>query len=241
MGRRIKINYITNCAVLIEYGTDKILVDGIFSGRQPFDIMDEETEKAIIEGSGDFAGINYVLVTHCHNDHYNGSKIMQFLEHHPGTVLVIPQNARMDEKRLAAAEASVFRMDSEAGIKSTLSFGHIQIEYMKTEHLTYKYPNHYCLNVVMEEGNVLLTADMNLDRLPLMEEFTKKEESWFFANAILLWHKKWRQQLLALGYDRICFYHLPSEERDMLGYRKKDLIHWQKHKADFKGWILLGE
>ena len=241
MGRRIKIDYIINCAVLIQYGTVKILVDGIFSGRQPFDIMDPDTEKQILEGQGDYNVINYILVTHCHNDHYNGSKIIKFLRTHSEAVLVVPHNARLDENQVAGLEDRILRIETEIGVRRQIVFEDFRVEYMKTEHLTFHYPEHYCLNIVFGRGNVLLTADMSLDRLPLMGEFTKKEKSWLFANSIALWHKKWRQQLLNLQYDQICFYHLPSEGRDQLGYRRKALVHWQKHKNDFSRWILLGE
>lgn len=237
MGRGIKIDYITNCAVLIQYGTVKILVDGIFSGRQPFDVMDPETERQIMEGKGMFKNINFILVTHCHNDHYNGRKILNFLQAHKEAVVVVPANAKLD---CLPSEERIRRIYTDTDAVCRLKLDGFDLEYMKTGHLTFNYPEHYCLNVIFEEGNILLTADMNLDRLQNLKEFTQKEESWLFMNAIALWHKKWRQRVLDLNYSRICFYHVPSEGFDNFGYRKKALIHWQKHKDDCPNWILLG-
>lgn len=235
----IRIKYFTNCAVFIECGTVKILVDAIFSGRQPFNIMDEEIEKQIIDGTGDFEHIDCVLVTHCHNDHYNGSKILRFLKNHPQTKLILPNNARLDEDRLATACAKPIFLNSQAGAKKTIDLGSVIVEYMKTDHLTYRYPNHYIYNIMMGNSNVLLTADMNYEALNILSRFTKKKDSRIFLNHIFLWHRKWREQIVALNYTEVFFYHLPDEERDSYGYRKRALIYWNKHSSDFANAALL--
>ena len=237
---QLKITHITNCAVLIEYGAVKLLADGIFSGRQPFDVMDPATEEQILRGEGRFGNIGYILVTHCHNDHYNGSKILRFLEAHPGVTLLVPSNARLDGKRLEQSKARVIRMEEQVEVLRRLDFGSFQIEFMKTEHLTYRYPEHYCINVVTAEENVLLTADMSLDRIEALRQFTRRTHSAIFVSQIFLWHKKWKRQLLELGYTHIYFYHLPSEEKDGMGYRKRALTYWKKCSGEFPNGRLLG-
>ncbi len=236
----LEITYLTNCAVLVQWGETKLLVDGIFSGRQPFDIMDEDIEEKILTGKGDYAGIEYILVTHCHNDHYNGSKILRFLENHVGAKALIPVNGKLNEETLATLEAKVIRMDEDVEVMRRISFGDLTIEYMRSEHLTYKYPQHYCINIVTPTTNVLLTADMDLARLGCLPRFTKRENSAVFVNQIVLWHKKWIRQLMDMAYSEVFFYHLPSRERDLLGYRKRALIYWEKHNMLFSNGILLG-
>lgn len=236
---KIKIRYFTNCAVFIECGTVKVLIDAIFSGRQPFNIMDEEIEKQIIHGTGDFANIDYVLVTHCHNDHYNGSKLLRFLKNHPMTKLILPCNARLDADRIDIAWTEPTFLNSQVGEKKTIDLESMRIEYMRTNHLTYKYPNHYIYNIILGDSNVLLTADMDYEALNILPQFTKKDDSRIFLNHIFLWHRKWREQIVALNYTEVFFYHLPDEERDIYGYRKKALIYWDKHSRDFANAALL--
>lgn len=235
----IKMEYITNCAVLIQCGTVVFLVDGIFSGRQPFDVMAPETERALLCREGRFKNLQHILVTHCHNDHYNGSKILRFLERRPGSSLVVPANARLDQNRLVASDARVIFMKGEVGELHRIFLDEVTIEYMKTEHLTYRYPEHYCINIAASDANVLLTADMELDRLGLLERFTKRTHSAIFVNQICLWHKRWQLALNDLGYSHIYFYHLPSEERDEMGYRRRALIYWDKHRKKFPNAVLL--
>lgn len=237
---KLKIKYITNCAVFLECGTVKILADGIFSGKQPFNIMDEKTEEAIINGSGLFQNLDYLLVTHCHNDHYNGSKILRFLANHPGTKLIVPANAKLDPERLEAARAEVIFLDEPEGLLRRLDFGTFQIEYMKVRHLTYHYPDHYCYNILIGRTNVLLTADMDIDRISYLERFTRNAVSTAFFSHIFLWHRKWRAKLADLKYSELYFYHLPDEDRDICGYRQRTIVYWEKYGKDLPRAKLLG-
>lgn len=237
---KMDMKYLTNCAVLVTCGTDKLLIDGIFSGRQPFNLMDEALEREILRGGGDFKGLNHILVTHCHNDHYNGSKILKFLSANRGAKLIVPANARLDQEQLNAAGAAVFRLEEDPGRLQVLDFGHFAIEYRRIEHLTYKYPCHYCYNIVTEDANVLLTADMSFDHLPLLSTFTKRPDSTIFLNHIGLWHRRWRREIMELHYLSVYFYHLPDEERDLYGYRTKTIRYWERHKEEFPGGRLLG-
>ena len=231
--------YLVNCAVLVTCGTEKILVDGLFSGRQQYDIMDPAMEQAIINGTGEFENLRYVIATHCHNDHYNGSKIIRCLQENPGITLIVPGNARLDPERLAGCRGQIIRMNGDIGVVKELADGPFRIEYMKSGHLTFRYPEHYCVNIVCGDSNVLLTADMDIGQIPLLGRFTRKEDSVIYANSIMMWHRKWREQLKDLGYRRINFYHIASADRDFLGYRKRALRYWEKFRSEFPGGMLM--
>lgn len=239
----MEIEFFTNCAVLLKYGTDLLLVDGIFSDKQPFNVMDKDIEEAIIYGTGKYGeryrNIKYVLVTHCHNDHYNGTKMISFLKNHPETVVLVPANARLDGTVLEAARAKVLFLDSGEGKLKSVSFGPFTIEYMRIKHLTYKYPNHFCYNVITPNENVLTTADMDLNKIPMLEEFTKKNKSCVFVNNICLWHKRWRDSIKNLGYEKVVYYHMPHEDRDVYGYRWRAESYWQKFNGEIENSEML--
>ena len=76
--------YLLNSAVLVEYGEKKLLVDGIISDRQNFDMMDGRLQHDLMNGEGEFKGLRYVLFTHCHGDHFSNSKTRRFLEKNRG-------------------------------------------------------------------------------------------------------------------------------------------------------------
>ena len=77
--REFEAKYLLNSAVLVEYGEKKLLVDGIISDRQNFDMMDGRLEHDLMNGEGEFKGLRYVLFTHCHGDHFSNSKTRRFL------------------------------------------------------------------------------------------------------------------------------------------------------------------
>ena len=54
--------YLLNSAVLVEYGEKKLLVDGIISDRQNFDMMDGRLEHNLMNGEGEFKGLSCVLL-----------------------------------------------------------------------------------------------------------------------------------------------------------------------------------
>ena len=63
---RFQIKYLLNSAVLIQYGTEKLLIDGILSNHQMFDIYDAQTQNDIWERKNEFEGLNYLIFTHCY-------------------------------------------------------------------------------------------------------------------------------------------------------------------------------
>ena len=95
--REFEAKYLLNSAVLVEYGEKKLLVDGIISDRQNFDMMDGRLQHDLMNGEGEFKGLRYVLFTHCHGDHFSNSKTRRFLEKNRGIDLFIPSNGGISE------------------------------------------------------------------------------------------------------------------------------------------------
>ena len=243
MGPRFKIKYLLNSAVYIQYGATGLLVDGVLSNHQMFDIYDKKTENDIWNRRNDFEGLTYLLFTHCHNDHYGRKNVCKFLEMHKGIKVLIPGNHRIPDEFIAHAQKdwdSKFQiMQGEVGEVITYDFGELKIECMKTAHTTFKYPEHYCINIVSPTENVLLTADMEFNRIPLLQNFSKRQTSSIFINHLAMLHRSWRKDLLELGYDKIYFYHLPTENRDYYHYRPRALRNWDKYQKDFPMAVLL--
>ena len=113
------------------------------------------------------------------------------------------------------------------------------IEYMKVDHLTFDYPQHYCINIVGPDENIIFTADMDFNKMELLKKFTIRSRSSIFVNHLVMLHRKWRNSLIDLGCDDIYFYHLPSQYVDGFGYRDRALRNWEKYKDLFPGARLL--
>ena len=239
MSEEIKFRYLLDSAVLVCCGDHKLLVDGIVSDRQKFDLMDQETEDRLIRRKPPFDGLEYLLFTHCHADHYSRSKTLKFLERNRDVRLFLPVNGGISERLTGFLGSWMFPVSGAEGEVLSYRFGDMLIEYMKIDHLTFDYPEHYCINIVTESESMAFTADMDFNRMELLKKFTKRKRSTIFINHLDMLHRKWRNALKELDYDRIFFYHLPSEEADGFGYRDRALRNWTKYKEFFSNACLL--
>ncbi len=231
-----QIKYLLNSAVLIKYKNESILVDGVLSNHQMFDVYDEQMQNDIWGRKNDFEGLDYLIFTHCHNDHYGRKNVCKFLEMNPGVKVIIPANHRIPEefiRDIAAKDSHFYTMGGETGEVKSYDFGELKIEFMRTEHTTFRYPEHYCVNVLSPYENVVLTADMEFNRISLLKKFTRRSRASIFVNHLALLHRAWRNELLALEYDKIYFYHLPTTEHDYYHYRPRALRNWEKYEKDF--------
>lgn len=235
----LKVKYLLNSAVLVEYGAKKLLVDGIISDRQNFDMMDGRLEHDLMNGDGEFKGLSCVLFTHCHGDHFSNSNTRRFLEKNRGIDLFIPSNGGISEDFIRSKGSQGYIIRGEEGEILTFQFDDMTIEYMKVDHLTFDYPEHYCINIVGPDENIIFTADMDFNKMELLKKFTMKAHSSIFVNHLAMLHRKWRNSLIDLGCDDIYFYHLPSQYVDGFGYRDRALRNWEKYKDLFPGARLL--
>ncbi len=84
-----KITYVSNAGVLIEINDKKILIDALCSFKSPFykstpkNIWDQ-----IIKGTPPFDGIDVMLITHHHRDHFDVGGVSEFLDQNPNAVVI---------------------------------------------------------------------------------------------------------------------------------------------------------
>lgn len=231
--KKFKLKYLLDSAVLIEYGEDKFLVDGIVSDKQHFDVMDNHMEHALMNREGIFENINFLLFTHCHGDHFSNSKLRKFLSKNSGLNVFLPSNSGISEDFIASKGSKPYNICAGEGERLSFEFGEIVIEYIKIKHLTFDYPEHYCINIVSPDESIVFTADMDFNDMQRLSELTRREHSVIFVNHLNMLHRKWRNSLMDMKYDDIYFYHLPSEYADGFGYRDRALRNWEKYKTVF--------
>jgi len=85
---RVEITYIANSGFLFASGTTRILVDALYQNGDVWEAPDKKTLKSIISGSAPFRGINYLLVSHYHADHFDAGLTSRFLVNNPKAMLL---------------------------------------------------------------------------------------------------------------------------------------------------------
>lgn len=72
MQEQVKATFLVNAAVLLEFRGTKLLIDGIYDENgHCFSNLSERQWEKLKAGEGEFAGIEYLLFTHEHGDHFS--------------------------------------------------------------------------------------------------------------------------------------------------------------------------
>ena len=89
----VEVVAIANEGFLVRSSQRAVLVDALFRATAPHPEFfsqgpSEELVRKIIDGGGPFDDIDLALVTHSDGDHFHAETTFEFLENHPGTLLV---------------------------------------------------------------------------------------------------------------------------------------------------------
>ncbi|MCO6510433.1 MAG: MBL fold metallo-hydrolase [Aridibacter famidurans] len=123
---RAKVTYIANEGVMIEAGEDKILIDGLHRKyldeyAYPPDDLREKIENA----EGEFRGIDFVLVSHVHGDHFHPESVGRLLMKSGRTTLASsPQVAQLIKEKFSdhqKVKRNVHAVDFEFGKEAVIS------------------------------------------------------------------------------------------------------------------------
>lgn len=82
--KELQITYIANEGFMLSVDKTKILIDCLFKSKHYTSPSDTSISK-IIGNLPPFDNINYLLVTHDHNDHFNDKLVSDFLSKNPKT------------------------------------------------------------------------------------------------------------------------------------------------------------
>jgi len=130
---------LANCGVLVASGDSKVLVDALFDKPNPEyrapapDVLDK-----LMKGAAPFDGVDLVLVTHNHPDHFDARLAVRYLEILPEPVLLAPADAVAEMRKLAAdwkrIESRVVPLGIKVGEKGKKDLKGIPVTAFRTLH-----------------------------------------------------------------------------------------------------------
>lgn len=98
----LTLTSIANMGVLVSFGGTKVLIDALFDKPHPdYRAPEPETLDRIMKGAAPFDGIDLVLVTHDHPDHFDPDLAVRYLEASPEAALLAPADAVEAMRRTA--------------------------------------------------------------------------------------------------------------------------------------------
>jgi 2-polyprenyl-3-methyl-5-hydroxy-6-metoxy-1,4-benzoquinol methylase/L-ascorbate metabolism protein UlaG (beta-lactamase superfamily) len=131
--------YVANSGVLVGSGETKVLIDALFDKPNPeYRAPAPEVLDKMMKGAPPFDGVDLVLITHNHPDHFDAALGVRYLEARPEPVLLAPADA-VEEMRKAAADwtkidSRVVSLDLKAGEKGMKDLNRIPVTGFRTLH-----------------------------------------------------------------------------------------------------------
>jgi L-ascorbate metabolism protein UlaG (beta-lactamase superfamily) len=113
--KMIDVTYIANAGFLIESAGKKILIDALFNnGWNNYLIPTDSVVSKIIDHQAPFNKANLMLITHNHEDHFNDSMVVAYLNSASENVLIAPPlvtNAVLTNPNFNKHENQIVKLD----------------------------------------------------------------------------------------------------------------------------------
>ncbi len=139
--RSVDITYVANEGFLITAGSDKVLIDALFSeGFGTYLTPSRSARGKLKKASPPFDGVDLILVTHAHGDHVDARMVLAHLANNPGATCVAPQQAVDKMKELDNFDALVTQVEAvtpERGKVISKPIGGIELEVYGMRHAPY--------------------------------------------------------------------------------------------------------
>jgi L-ascorbate metabolism protein UlaG (beta-lactamase superfamily) len=135
----LSLTYVANSGVLVGSGETKVLIDALFDKPGPeYRAPAPEVLGRLMEGAPPYDGVDLVLATHDHPDHFDASLAVRYLEGLEGPRLAAPADA-VEKMRAAAAdwariEPRIVSLDLPLGGKADTDFGSVKLTAFRTLH-----------------------------------------------------------------------------------------------------------
>jgi L-ascorbate metabolism protein UlaG (beta-lactamase superfamily) len=134
----LALTYIANEGVLVSSGNVKVLIDALFDKpNKEYRAPSQEVLDKIMKGEPPFDGVDLVLVTHNHPDHFDASLAVRYMETVPGPMLLAPADAVAEMRKAAdwtKIETRVVSLDIKVGGKERRDLKRIPVTAFRTLH-----------------------------------------------------------------------------------------------------------
>jgi L-ascorbate metabolism protein UlaG (beta-lactamase superfamily) len=135
----LQLTFIANSGVLVSSGDQKVLIDALFDKPNPeYRAPSPEVLDKIMKGEAPFDGVDLLLVTHNHPDHFDAGLAARYLEKNQGPVLLAPTDTVVELRKAAAdwarIEPRVVPFDLKVGEKAERSLKQVPVTAFRTLH-----------------------------------------------------------------------------------------------------------
>lgn len=233
-----------NAGILVTWQGHKLLVDGIHAGGDhQFSAVPQPMLEDIVAQRPPFDGIEWLLFTHLHVDHFSAAWVQRFLEAHPAVPLYLPAGnggAGVDPgintlRQYLMAHASPvreLRLPSDRPVCYPLCPGlRVTAFYAQHDGADFQDTEHYCLMLTLGERNVLFLGDAAQDVDYFSGVLPGVSIDTVITNPLFLNRPAGRQVLQMLRPEKIVVDHIPFAWEDRMRFREmvvRNVRRWQE-------------
>lgn len=194
---------VCNAGILLEYGAESILIDGIARSYLGFTGLSDQSFEELKHRTGIYSGLQGILFTHCHPDHFDPDRTGQIMAADPALPHFIPDENTPDQ--------------------GCIQCGSFSVCYYETPHMphTFEQVRHFVLLVRAGDEFAYIAADAMLDASLHAKLLTGVRPDWIAVNPVYLTQTSTVNWLSASGAKDILIYHIPEGPEDRTGMRKK--------------------
>ena len=240
MENMVRATLISNAGLLLVYRGVKLLVDAIYHTTDPFSNPPPAVWSAMLAGEPPFDGVDTLLFTHDHPDHFSPERLMQYLRYRTVRQVVLPVmepqhweilQPFLEERRIQWTLLTARMQTADFQIP-----GGTVIRPYFTRHIDKAFWNvpHSCYVISFGEKHVLLTADVDYT-IETFEQISRVYINAAFVNPLFF-------NALQTGTffegtlqpDLLCVYHIPFQEDDRWQIRSMlshNLHRWNQEQG----------
>ena len=132
----LEVVYLANEGFLLRAGDDMVLIDALFgSGLRGYGVVAAAEREKLESGAPPYDGVDLVLASHFHRDHFNAAAVARFMAANPSAQFVSTKQAARDLLKATPSLSSRTRGTyPEEGQIETLAFGNIALTLFNLHH-----------------------------------------------------------------------------------------------------------
>lgn len=229
--KELGVQLVANSGILVETGTLRILIDGIYGENRYFTPPLKEVRKAVFGMNSRYRGLDCLLFTHRHVDHFCAPYADEYAKNNRLGGLYVPRagldpDSFLEDRRPLpkAAEKGVLHeihLEGEETFRAELAED-CALTYFRTEHLdsrSYGAVEHCAILLETAGRRLLFAADAsasaeNCRRFRALAPLTA-----VFVTPLFLVDPAGRHLLEELRPAQTVLYHIPFEEDDVTQLR----------------------
>lgn len=208
----IKLHFIGNAGVMLEYKNVKIIVDGLYEDRNNyFSNIPEKTLKEMIAGNGNFANADCLLFSHAHEDHFNKEYLIYYLKNNVVSFVMLPEESEISESDSHFVSSKDRVYINEEVIIEPFSVRHVDKKFYDVKV--------NCFIITMGEKTIAVLSDADYCPDMFVERLVGVDVTLVTP---LFYNNQQGRKILneKLHTQKTIIYHVPFDGDDQFGYYK---------------------